>query len=449
MLKGFRGQVIWRVVLITATAFLFAYVLVNRNWFFTPFVLGLLLMFFVGNLIYYIEKTSKDLTYFILSIKQGSFTSSFSENTRGKVFDRLSEAFNDVIEEFRKISYEKEMHYQYLRLITEHINVGILTFDNHGKIQLINPAGLHLLQKQRLTTMGELRSINPRLFETVELLQSGERQVLRIIIEEKEFYMSVQAQEIVANEEYLKIVLLQDLNAELEEKEVDAWQKLIRVLTHEILNSVTPIVSLTRAVNDLLLTNDGDPKPLSELDEEDKEDLYEGLQTIESRSKGLLRFVNAYKDFIKNPELKLTSVDLANLLRQVLTLLHSEFDRHGIVIDYAESAQPIVVQADAEWLEQVIINVMKNAIEAFDDQDRKVIKVETGFQGHHAYLSITDNGPGMDSEMMSKIFIPFFTTKKKGSGIGLSLSRQIMKLHKGSLIVKSEPGKGTSVTLEI
>lgn len=439
---------IWRVVLITAIALLLAYVLVNRNWFFTPLVLGLLLIFFVGNLIYYIEKTNKDLTHFILSIKQGSFTSSFSENTRGKVFDRLSKAFNDVIEEFQKISYEKEMHYQYLQLVTAHINVGIITFDGRGNVQLINPAGLRLLQKQRLTTMTELKSINPRLFEAIEFLQSGERQVLRIIIGDKEFYMSVQAKEITANNEPLKIILLQDLNAELEEQEVDAWQKLIRVLTHEILNSVTPIVSLTHAVNDLLVTKEGERKPLSDLDEEDKNDLYEGLQTIENRSKGLLRFVNAYKDFIKTPELKLTSVDLAGLLQQVLTLLQPEFDRNRIVIDYVSSEQHVVVQADAEWLEQVIINVMKNAMEALENQDKKMIKIETGFQNHHAYLTITDNGTGMDSEMMSKIFIPFFTTKKKGSGIGLSLSKQIMKLHKGSLTVKSEPAKGTSVTLE-
>lgn len=250
------------------------------------------------------------------------------------------------------------------------------------------------------------------------------------------------------NETSFKIVLIQDLNQELEQQEVDAWQKLIRVLTHEIMNSVTPIVSLTEAINTMLVEKSGERKKLNDLDDEDTEDLFESFQTIEKRSKGLLRFVNAYKDFTKTPELVFSKVDLTELVNRTISLFGSELERLHIELDSSGVESKLFAKADGEWLEQVLINVIKNAIDALEHRENAKIAIRAYQLNQRSTISVADNGGGMEKEILDKIFIPFFTTKKKGTGIGLSLSRQIIKLHRGNLSVSSEVGRGTIVKLE-
>ncbi len=435
-------------MLITGIALLLSYVLTNKEWFFTPLVLILLLLISIWSLVYYIEKTNKDLTYFILSIKQSGFTTSFPPGKKGKTFRRLSEAFNDVIEEFRKVNLQRETHYQYLQTLTENIQAGIISFDASGNVALANPAALQLLGALRLGNISELKKISAKLFQVINDLKPGQRQLFKTVIAKREVHLSVQVKELIMNEAPYKIVLVQDLNQEMEEQEVDAWQKLIRVLTHEIMNSVTPIVSLTEAINTMLTDRDGERKRLEALDEDDKEDLFGSLETIEKRSRGLLRFVNSYKDFTKAPEVVLSQLDISELIKQVLNLLNAELIRNRIMVDKSELEGRLMAWGDASWLEQVIINVIRNAIDALEQATTPTIKIEAFKSGDETCISITDNGEGMDKGTLDNIFVPFFTTKKNGAGVGLSLSRQIMKLHGGSLSVASELGKGTVVTMK-
>ncbi|MEQ9415659.1 MAG: ATP-binding protein [Cyclobacteriaceae bacterium] len=448
ILKEFRLNIVLRVMLITGLALLLSYVLANKEWFFTPLVLVVLLLITIWSLIHYIEKTNKDLTYFILSIKQSGFTTSFPPGKKGKTFRKLSEAFNDVIEEFKKVNLQRETHYQYLQTLTENIQAGIISFDALGKIELANPAALQLLGTLRLGNIDEVKKISSKLFQIINDLKPGQRQLFRTVIAKREVHLSVQVKELIMNEAPYKIILVQDLNQEMEEQEVDAWQKLIRVLTHEIMNSVTPIVSLTEAVNTMLTDRDGERKKLEALDEEDKEDLFGSLETIEKRSKGLLRFVNAYKDFTKTPEIVVSQVDISGLIKQVLNLLNAELIRNRIIVDKSEVEVHLMARGDASWLEQVIINIIRNAMDVLEQATAPTIKIEAFKNGDGTSIVITDNGEGMDKATLDNIFVPFFTTKKNGTGVGLSLSRQIMKLHRGSLSVTSELGKGTTVTLQ-
>ncbi|MEQ9592003.1 MAG: ATP-binding protein [Cyclobacteriaceae bacterium] len=441
-------NIVIRVVLITGFALLLSYVLTNKEWFFTPLVLILLLLISIWSLVYYIEKTNKDLTYFILSIKQSGFTTSFPPGKKGKTFRKLSEAFNDVIEEFRKVNLQRETHYQYLQTLTENIQAGIISFDASGKVALANPAALQLLGALRLGNISELKKISAKLFQVINDLKPGQRQLFKTVIAKREVHLSVQVKELIMNEAPYKIVLVQDLNQEMEEQEVDAWQKLIRVLTHEIMNSVTPIVSLTEAINTMLTDKEGERKRLEALDEDDKEDLFGSLETIEKRSRGLLRFVNSYKDFTKAPEVVLSQLDISELIKQVLNLLNAELIRNKIKVDKSEVEVHVVASGDASWLEQVIINVIRNAIDVLEQAPTPAIKIAAFKSGDETCISITDNGEGMDKGTLDNIFVPFFTTKKNGAGVGLSLSRQIMKLHGGSLSVASELGKGTVVTMK-
>jgi len=446
-IKEFRTNVIIRVIIISSVALILAYVLTNKTWFFTPLVLVILLVLFIGNLIYYIEKTNKDITLFILSIKQGGFTSSFPTGQRGNVYRKLSEAFNDVIEEFRKLNLQKETHYQYLQTLTENIQVGIVSYDLEGNVMLVNPAARQLLQILRIVHTRELKQVNAKLYQTVQAIEPGQRQLIRVMIANREVRLSIQAKELVMDDKAYRVILMQDLNIELEEQEVDAWQKLIRVLTHEIMNSVTPIVSLTESLNTLLAQPDGARKPLSALDEEDKEDLYSSLQTIENRSKGLLRFVNAYKDFSKTPELMIKPVDVTDLIGRVVKLLEAELGARGIVVEKTIPGYHLSAHADGEWIEQVLINVLKNSMEALEGKEDGRIEISASQVQGKTYIIVRDNGQGMDKTTLDQVFVPFFTTKKKGTGIGLSLSRQIMRLHRGQLSIRSKEGLGTEVEL--
>lgn len=448
ILKEFRLNIVLRVVVITSLALLLSYVLTNKDWFFTPLVIALLLLISIWSLIYYIEKTNKDLTYFILSIKQSGFTTSFPPGKKGKTFRKLSEAFNDVIEEFRKVNLQRETHYQYLQTLTENIQAGIISFDESGKVELANPAALQLLGAFRLGNISEIKGFSAKLYQVINDLAPGQRQLFRTVIAKKEVHLSVQVKELIMNEIPYKIMLVQDLNQEMEEQEVDAWQKLIRVLTHEIMNSVTPIVSLTEAVNTMLTDKDGEQKKLEQLDDEDKADLFGSLETIEKRSKGLLRFVNAYKDLTKTPEIVFAQVDIGGLIKQVLSLLNTELERKKIILDKSGVGVHLMAKGDASWLEQVLINIIRNAIDALENIESPKIEISAFQYGGDNCIIIRDNGEGMDKETLDNIFVPFFTTKKNGTGVGLSLSRQIMKLHRGSLSVASEMGKGTVVTLQ-
>lgn len=441
ILKNFRFNVITRVVLIMVLAVSLATVLVKTQWFFTPLVIGILIILLTANLVYYVEKTNKDLTQFLLSIKQGGFTNVFKGKQRGVSYAGLSGAFNEVIHEFQRISIEKESQYQYLQALNENVGVSIISYDDStGKIEFMNPAAKSLLLKPNLRKIEDIGLIDQRLLEVIQHLHSGERQVTKVVINNEMVQLSVQIKDFVLQQKHFRLALLQNINSELEQKEVEAWQKLISVLTHEIMNSVTPIVSLSTAVNQMITDED-------ELSDEDKEDMHLSLQTIENRSKGLLRFVNAYKDFSKTPELKPTEFDLFSMIDRITHLLKPDLNKAVIELELNLKGSELLVKADRELIEQIIINLLKNAIEVLGSGGKISITAKRSIH-QKVKLVVEDNGPGIAPETLEKIFIPFFTTKDKGTGIGLSFARQIMKLHQGSISVSSEQGVGTRFELQ-
>jgi nitrogen fixation/metabolism regulation signal transduction histidine kinase len=446
MLRSFRFNIAYRVILVAALSVAFAYVTINTNWFFTPTIIAVVWLAVVISLVAYIEKTNKDLTSFLLNIRQGNYTSLITSAKRGKSFSKLSNAFNDVITELEKLDFERETHYQYLQTLTENIGIGIISYDAEGKIQLLNPEAKRLLQISRMSSISFLNQIHPKLHQAVTELHSGERQLVQLPIGRDSLSLSIHSKELKLNEVPYKVVLLQDLKSELEDKEVEAWQKLIRVLTHEIMNSVTPIVTLSEALNRIVKKEDNSYRNASELEEEALTDIYESLATIESRSKGLLKFVNAYKNFSKTQDAKMSRSRLSDILNNVITLMKPEFESKHIQVEVEKS--DALAMADKDLTEQVIINMLRNAIDALTGDKEAKILLEVVSAGSKVILRITDNGPGVEKELMDKIFVPFFTTKKMGTGIGLSWSRQIMRLQNGNLILRSEPGKGTCVELE-
>jgi two-component system, NtrC family, nitrogen regulation sensor histidine kinase NtrY len=445
--KNFRIIIFIHILLIVGLTLLLAFVISEADTLFAPVVIGGVLLFIVVNLIRYIEKSNRDFTHFLLSLRQGAFTESYNSGNRGKGFKELSNAMNEIAREFANLNTEKELHYQYLQALNENINVAILSFDANGKLIMMNMAAKRLLNLPSFSSLEHFKRIDSNLHDAVIRMGPEERAVVKTFIGEESYQLSVQAKEIILQGKPVRIFLLQNLNSELDAKEIEAWYQLIRVLTHEIMNSVTPIVSLTGAMQSILNNPDGSPKDLNKLTDENKEDVFSSISTIESRSQGLLKFVNAYKQYAKPLELHLEETDALMIVHRVVDLFKQDLQEKDIDLQVESPLKSAGLKVDVVLIEQVLINLIKNAIEALPDENGKIQISINSHQVKGIRISIADNGAGIDKETLSKIFIPFYTTKPKGTGIGLSLSRQIIKQHRGSIYTQSSIGKGSVFTL--
>jgi nitrogen fixation/metabolism regulation signal transduction histidine kinase len=445
--KNFRLTIFLRVFSIVALSLAFAFILVLKPMLFVLSAIVILLIVMVISLIRYIEKSNKDLTHFLLSIRQGAFTESYTSGHRGKHHEQLSGALNDIVSEFSKLNREKELHYQYLQTLNENINVAILSFDAEGKLLMMNPAAKKLFNLSAFNALEHFKRIDIALYEAIKNLSPEQRTVVRVLMQEGQYQLSVQLKEIVLNGELVRIILLQNLNSELEAKEIEAWHQLMRVLTHEIMNSATPIVSLTAAVESILKNPNGSRKDFTALSEDNIEDIFSSLSTIGSRSKGLTKFVNTYKEYARPVSAKLEPADIVALVKRISNLLAPDLQIHNIKYSVNSPATSVEAKADVALIEQVLINLLKNAMEAVPHDGTGAITIDIKTKNDRVSISVTDNGMGIDPEVLPRIFVPFFTTKPKGSGIGLSLSRQIMKLHNGSIHISS-PGTGSIFTIE-
>lgn len=394
----------------------------------------------------FISRTNRKLTRFLESVKYSDFVSGFSaDNKLGQSFKDLNLAFNEVLEAFRKARAEKEEHLQYLNTIVEHVSTGLMSFDEEGNVGLMNATAKKFLKVDRLRNIEELIEKQSRLYKALFDLPPGKSTLFRI---EGDIQLAIHATELILRAKKLKLVALQNIQPELQKKELEAWQNLTKVLRHEIMNSITPIASLTSTMKDILVEDLNEVDGKYELNEEAVEDLQDGLGTIESRSQGLIRFIDAYRDYTSIPLPKIKPIKIAHLLEHVSQLMKVELRRSKIDFSCEMSHPELELNIDEELIEQVLINLLKNAIEAVEDTEhpRIELKTYTNLDGN-TKISLTDNGQGIIMEALDQIFIPFYSTKKRGSGIGLSLSRQIMQLHNGTLTVESEPDKFTTFTL--
>lgn len=447
LFRTFRFQVIFRVLLLAVILFTLPVVWEKEGWTLIRFFLGGIGIFVLVELIRYVEKTNRDFANFLLAIRHKDFAFTSTREFRGKHFEELKGAFNEIIQSYQDLRAEKESHYRYLQNVVQHVSVALLCYSEGGKIELMNDAAKELLDRPYLSNIDMLNRVNPELLEAIEKLRNSERQLLKTTINDQIHSIALQATEFKLQDVHYKLISLQDIRSELDEREIETWQKLIRVLTHEIMNSVTPIVSLSKVVNTLMTDENGLRLPLAELDEEDADDILESVKTIEGRSKGLLHFVHAYRNLTRIPKANLGDTTAEGLLDSVHTLLKPEIEKRSIII-HRESAKSLPIRVDLQLIEQVLINLIKNAMEALGNTDEPQIWLSSGLTNdQRPFIRIRDNGPGIDPEYMDKVFIPFFTTKKKGSGIGLSLSRQIMRQHGGSIHYQIHPEGGVSFIL--
>ncbi|MBN1791009.1 MAG: hypothetical protein JW830_10970 [Bacteroidales bacterium] len=446
--KNYRLNIIVRVILLAATIFLLFYSL-KSNLLIAPAIVAVVVIFQIGSLIRYLDKTNRELTSFLQSIRFSEFTRSYQIEGMGGTFNELNKAFNEVMQDFQKVRAEKEESFHYLQTIVQNIDVSVIAYTVDGNIELINKTAKKLFQMASIRNIKMLETLSPELVNTLLTIKPGENKLVKVQYEDDFLQLAIYASTIKVKDKLIYLVTIKDIQNVLEEQETEAWQKLIRVLTHEIMNSITPIASLSSTLDLMLkgMVAQGNGESL-EIDRESVGEIQEALQTINKRSTGLLHFVNTYRNLTRIPKPNFKLCSIRELFSNIENLMEEEIHNCGFEFVVRVDPESLEFTADDQLIEQVLINLLKNAMHALNGRPSGKIQL-LGFMNKRGRitLQVIDNGPGILKDVLDKIFIPFFTTKPSGSGIGLSLSKQILRLHNATITAHSEPDVETVFTM--
>jgi nitrogen fixation/metabolism regulation signal transduction histidine kinase len=443
----FTLSVLFQVLLIAATSFLMIWSFDQEYLMVAKFTFSLLWALEIVYLLYYVTKTNRSLSVFLESLRGSDFVRNDRE---ARSFEDLNFSYNEIIDVVKNARLEKEAGYHYFQHILELIPVGIISYRKEdGRVEIFNDAARSLLGSKRLSVLEDLNRLLPGLADTVRevppgtdrQVQTGESfQTVELLLRSAEFSLF---------NRQIKVVSLQNISQTLEKQQVEAWQKLISVLRHEIMNSAGPVSSLARTLL-RMFRNNGEKKDAKEITDQTIGDALTGLQSIETRTQGMMRFVESYRELTKIPRPNRYRQPVDTLLEHLESLMEEQLREKGIELVVENSIPGYAIEIDDKQITQVLINLIKNAAEAFTaaHPDRQIgLKAFVNNQ-NRCCIAVEDNGQGMADELKEKIFVPFFTTKEAGSGIGLVFARQIMFLHDGRLSVSSVLGQGSRFVLE-
>ncbi len=448
-LDNFRANVTVRVLVIVALALALAWGWQNTTWSATLLVLGTLIVLGVIELIRYVERTSRELTGFLRFVSSQDFSTPVALPRKGHVFEELQDAYKVLAEVFRRLNRQKAANHQYLEAVVEHVGVALVCFDDLGAVTMMNEPARRLFGMPHLNSVRTFAHIDERLPEVLRGLADGERALFSMKRGDDSLQLVLYATRFELLEERYKLVSFQNIRQELDQREIDSWQKLIRVLTHEIMNSVTPITSLSRLIRDTMIDETGSTPAFRALTPQEQSDMLRSVTAIHTRSRGLIDFVEAYRSFAKLPSPVFSDFTVLPLLERVRTLMASELDERKIALALECASPELVIRADVGQAEQVLINLLRNAVEALaETPDGRITLRASRDEQDKVLIQVEDNGPGIAPGNLDDIFVPFFTTKRNGTGVGLSVSRQIMQANNGLISVRSAPGAGSVFTLK-
>ncbi len=445
--KNFRINLIARIILLTLSIFLFAFLLLTTNFTLSVILTGLLVVMQVAAIIHYTDTTNRTLNNFLESIRYSDFSQPFELEGLGSSFDKLKSSFNDVIKEFQNVKAEKEENFFYLQSVIQHIGIALIAYDKNGRVELVNNATQKLFQLRNIAHIDTLSSFSPDLVQKLLTIRHNENTLVKITGRDEMLQLAIYATELKISNKTIVLVSIKNIQNELEEKEMEAWQKLISVLTHEIMNSIAPISSLSNTISTILsgLQQSADIHPDLK---EAYEDIDMALHTISKRTEGLMHFVITYRSLTRIPNPNLSIFKVATLFDNITTLLSDDLRNNNINWTVEIEPDTLELQADERLIEQVIINLLKNAIHATSQTSGATISMKAMINKRgRVVIEVTDNGQGILPDVIDKVFIPFFTTKTTGSGIGLSLSKQIMRKHGGNITASSVPDVETKFML--
>jgi nitrogen fixation/metabolism regulation signal transduction histidine kinase len=442
MLKNLFFQIIWRVILVLITAVLSGWMLGTARYA-AAIILFIPTVIMVVRLIFYLNRQNRQLAYFFSAIKNDDFSLIIDEKVKGKSFRELSQSINDLNRRVKKMRIQSQTNEHFYSSLINHSSTGLISIDEDGQISEINQAAKLLLSTFQVFSIDSFQHL-PKVSETLINITPDAPVVLPLMIDGELHQLRFNSTIIQSQEKKIKLVSIENIKNELNQKELDTWVKLIRVLTHEIMNAVTPISSLSASLSERFKTKSRDFSA-NACSAEFLDEAVSVLNDINETGEGLLKFVDSYRQLTRLPKPEYKQFTLAHFIKRVKLMAEQYPGAENITFTSEVKPDSLMIVADQELLTRVLLNICINAIQAIGDNKRSgsiAIKASQNSQGR-VLIQVADNGCGISSELDDKVFIPFFTTKDGGSGIGLSLCRHIMNLHKGDISYSSRLNEGT------
>jgi len=440
LLASFRAKVVLMNTLTLLALLLVAVAYVsNSEWRFIGIMVGLLVTaILVYSLFRLIQEDRRQIADFLMTIRYEDFLRTYPVPSSSEPDSKMYEEFNAISDKFRHLRSQNEANRQLMQTVLENVDTGIFCMDKDGHTLLANRALKAIFHKSYFRDLETFRQIDGVLHEAMKHMPVGERIVQKVVVNDEVVQLAIRCFVLKTMDGEVRLFTFFNLSGELTGEEIKSYHRLISILSHEIMNSVTPIASLSQSTADLVKSG---------ASEDSLEDVGQALEIIQKRSSGLLKFTENYRKLTKIPQVSLQNIELEPFFKQIEGLLKPTVPKN-VQLDFRHFRPNLQLVGDPVLLEQVMINLVKNALEAVQNTpDGKVLVLADRDEQLRLLIRISDNGAGIASTNLEQVFVPFFTTKPEGSGIGLSLARQIMRQHQGDIQVVSEEGRGTVFTL--
>lgn len=396
------------------------------------------------------QQTNRSMAFFFDAVRNNDSTLAFPVTKHNNSLALLHQSLNNLNQHIQNVKLEAEVREKYYKSIIRQSATGFVVMSAEYKIELINEAACHLAGiNADSSNLNLLKIKNPALFNALCALRSGENSTFKSYHNFSVQQLLLKATEIKSGSRNIFLYSIQDIRQELSQNEIESYQKLISILTHEIMNSLAPLTSISKTLNNIFLKG-GSSVPSKELSQIEIQTTIQGLKAIEDQSSGLVDFVTNYRRLTKIPPPVFREIDINEWAEQLMVLFKETCNERNISFEVRNDYKLGVAEGDKNLLNQVLMNIIHNALDALETcETTKKLQIIFTQSKESLLIHIGNNGPAIPPELLEKIFVPFFTTKEKGSGIGLSISSQIIKLHKGTLDVFSDEETGTIFTIKI
>jgi nitrogen fixation/metabolism regulation signal transduction histidine kinase len=449
--KRFSLLIVLRTVLTMVTIILLTQAITHQGFHATLLLLSIILIYQFIEITRFVSKTNAELVRFFDAVRHADFSQRFELKEQGTGFDELGAIFADILKRIQKVRSSKESELRHIKAIIEHVPVPLLSIDNNGGVTLWNNSARRLFGTHAITKIEDLAQFDNEFPQKLQSMLAGERTLVNINIDDMEHRLIISATEIVTATHRETLLSLQDIQSELAVAQLQAWQDLVSVLTHEIMNSITPVASLAKTAVDLVQDVQKKTQNLPDISDEVNEELDDVLgavQTVARRSDSLMQFVTSYRRLTRLPSPSKKMVSIEKLFEHVNVLTTQNWNAKGIDLTTSIIPTELDVNVDVEMIEQVLINLLQNAEQALSqiNSPQVTMKAFLNLRGR-VVIEVSDNGNGFEQENVTQIFVPFFTTKKEGSGVGLALTRQVMIAHGGIVTAKNNSQGGATFSL--